>query len=257
MSEKLVFLFAGIKERGKHYNYYNDADISSFVSGQAGVNEFVITPGNHVYFPLGTTLANLEGYVSALIDDMLDIAAIVERMTQKNVWFGTPHIPVPTSTMTLSQYSTGANSHSKLVCKFIDIVKARYNARFSNGFNARVRGFYMNHEHLSTLPYDPGQVALNYANLTAHPEVAMFDAISQHVQITLGRSFIWVPFYGVGAYYMTIIKDIGYVANRTNIFNIVFMQPQYYFGYPARRTIQRDIHLMRSKTLRQFMNQCA
>lgn len=236
MSEKLVFLYAGQKPSGVHYNTYTDAEIAAFTDGTAGVNEFVITPGNREYYPQGTTVANLESKVSTLIDDMLDIAAAVLRNPGHNIWFGTPHIPAPTATMTLAQYATGVNSHANLVKKFIDIVKSRYNTRFSNGFNARVRGFYMNHEHLNTLPYDAGQVALNYNNLTAHPEVAMFDAISQHVQITLGRSFIWVPFFGVGGYYMTIIKDIGYIANRTNIFNIVFLQPQYYFGFPIETT---------------------
>lgn len=40
---------------------------------------------------------------------------------------------------------------------------------------------------------------------------------------------MWCPYYGYNYYEATIIKDIGYVANTTNIFNVVLIQPAHYF----------------------------
>lgn len=235
MAEKLVFLYAGKLPSGAQYPTYATTDILKFTNkdGTVGANEFVITPGNYDQYLIGCTSTSLSAAANALITDMLNVAYVVHQACDCNIWFGTPHVQQPVNRINTTVYTGYANA----IKYFMTSLKAAYNNKFgANAFNAHVRGFYMNHEHVhSNTTSGSGEeniaVAMNYSNLTAHPEVNMFDIVSQHAQITLGRSFIWVPFYGVGGNYMSTIKDIGYIAGRTGIFNIVFMQPQYYFCF--------------------------
>ncbi|WP_157696817.1 hypothetical protein [Brevibacillus formosus] len=45
----------------------------------------------------------------------------------------------------------------------------------------------------------------------------------------LTKEFMCAPHYGFGTYAENITHNVGVVANRTDIFDIICIQPQYYF----------------------------
>ncbi|CAM3685793.1 hypothetical protein EDM52_23880 [Brevibacillus invocatus] len=85
-------------------------------------------------------------------------------------------------------------------------------------------GFYFRTEAVYPL-----QEKISRSNPTSTPMVKLMNDISYLVRNTYEKQFMWCPYYGYGTYKDNIIYNLGLVANRTNIFDIICIQPAYYF----------------------------
>ena len=222
MPKKMVFLYVGKLPNGASYLDYPDNALTALGGTTGKANEFVIAGGNYAnYFNNATEL-------NTFLNSVANLAVRVYNKTGKKVWLGLPRAPVPTSTMTLSQYQTYASKLRDCAATLRD----KINGLSANFLNNYVNGFCMNDEHVRNTPAgadDQFGVTVNYNNLTAHPQIYMYDNVSKYVKNILSKQLIWCPYYGAGNVYASTIKDIQYISNRTNIFNYVFIQPQYYF----------------------------
>lgn len=84
-----------------------------------------------------------------------------------------------------------------------------------------VQGIYMNQEAIYG--------AVDYSYLTKNAEIKLMNDLSYRVHTNLGKKFIWAPYYGYGTNAGEVIKRMGYVANKTNIYDFILIQPHYYF----------------------------
>ena len=88
-------------------------------------------------------------------------------------------------------------------------------------YTSNIVGIYMNQESVYG--------TVNYSSLLTNSEIKLMNDLSYRVHANLGKKFLWIPYYGFGTNAATIIKNIGYVANTTNIYDYVVIQPHYYF----------------------------
>lgn len=110
-----------------------------------------------------------------------------------------------------------ASMYSYLVT-YINDLKAALGTNWSS-----ITGIYMNAESIWG--------TVDYANLITNPTIKLFNNLAYDVHVTFGKKFMWVPYYTVKeADAATKVKNIGYVANKTNIFDYILIQPQYYFN---------------------------
>lgn len=91
-----------------------------------------------------------------------------------------------------------------------------------------VKGIYLNMESIyHTINYEASPEQNNAASFVVARDV------SKYVHDSLNLNFLWIPYYGRGANEVKIIKDIAYMVARTDIFDLVIIQPSYYFGGEA------------------------
>jgi len=94
-----------------------------------------------------------------------------------------------------------------------------------------IRGYYFSTEGI---PYYYTWFNPNKTIDFSNPIVKTMLSFSNEIHQVYNKEFIWIPYYGsslkVQEYYN---KDqavrIGYIANRTNIFDYIIIQPSYYF----------------------------
>src|SRR5690606_15797959 len=84
-----------------------------------------------------------------------------------------------------------------------------------------IAGVYMNMESIYG--------TVNYSSLLGNSCIKLMNDLSFRVKNNLAKKFLWIPYYGYGVNATTIIKNIGYVANQSTIFDYVLIQPHYYF----------------------------
>ena len=91
----------------------------------------------------------------------------------------------------------------------------------------QVAGIYYNQESL----YGDIIYATNTNTfITMNPQVTLMQKTKQALIDIIGKdTMLWIPYYGYGGNAATIIKNIGYVADGTKIFDYVCMQPHYLF----------------------------
>ena len=212
------------------YPEYTKEDILAL----GNATEFVIIPGTYRGYLNDKTVNNTKGIeFSEVSKDMATLATRIKNWTGKHVWLGLPDTPAPKDVITLKEYKEYA---TKLI-NCANELKERVNIWMggSQYFDTYVEGFYMCREHI-LVPGDEEKgkpvygVTLTASNPTAHPQVAMMNIVSNHVHNTLKKKMMWIPYYGVGGNWNNTIYSIGVVANKTNIYDYVFLQPSYYFN---------------------------
>lgn len=88
-----------------------------------------------------------------------------------------------------------------------------------------------------TVNYTSSSTLLNNASIKVANDVSYFVHNSLQTTGTVVNSkldFLWIPYYGYTTTNInaaTVIKNIGYVVSRTTIFDIVIIQPAYYYYY--------------------------
>ncbi|CAM5780318.1 hypothetical protein [Brevibacillus borstelensis] len=85
-------------------------------------------------------------------------------------------------------------------------------------------GFYF-----STEAIYPIQEKLDSSRPTSNPMVKLLNDLSYRIRNTYERYFMWCPYYGYGANRENIAHNIGVIANRTNIFDVICIQPATYY----------------------------
>lgn len=219
-TKKLVFLYVGRTGNAANipidYMPYTAYDIAGF----GGVTEYVLCAGNYYGYREG----GFEHLVAAMKNTLTTIKNQIGASAR--IWISTPAMEEPKD--------DGFNYPA-----WTNRIKTYINAlRSASGFsvsdwNSYVKGLYMHSERI----FGAGtafNTPVNYNNLLAHPQIKLYSDIGAYIRTPSGaynaKELLWCPYYGFGTYAATIIKDIGYVANTTNIFNTVLLQPTYYFG---------------------------
>lgn len=213
MAKRMVFLYAGNNANGIAYNY-SDAQLESFTNA----DEFVIAASINNYLNNDTAL-------NTHLNAVVSLAARTINKTGGHVWLSLPYFPKG-SPFTVSTYVPVAQ---KLI-SCAATLKQKFNGWMgsSTAFDTYVEGFYIVNEHVD----QESGVKLNTSSLTTmkqHPEVYTFYTVSEYVHETLNKKMLWCPYYGTGATTNDTIDSVGSIANKTNIFDYVFIQPVYYF----------------------------
>ena len=129
------------------------------------------------------------------------------------VWIGTPGIDS-------NNFNSGYTA--SMLTSFLTNV---YNEL---AYKSKVAGTYMNQEAIYG-----GMDFNNVLNGTqpGNRQIRIMNEIRTFVKSGKigGTQFIWCPYYGSGTSAATIIKKIGHVADKVNIFDTVFLQPHTMF----------------------------
>lgn len=148
-----------------------------------------------------TTIANT---IVAAANELIDANSSIK------IWVGTPGID-----STCYSSATSSNCLSAFT-DFITTIKTNLGTtRWSNN----VVGVYYNQESIYN--------TVNYSSLISNAEIKLMNDFAYRVHTTFYKDLMWIPYYGYGTNAATIIKNIGYIANTTNIFDCVIMQPSY------------------------------
>ena len=109
-------------------------------------------------------------------------------------------------------------------------------------WNNNVKGIYLNMEALyNTIDYDLS------SNQNDNGCLNLSGSLSNYVHNTLDLNLLWIPYYGFKGsedtdLTMKTIKDLAYMVARTNFFDIVIIQPRYYFGdYSGDSTLEKNL----------------
>lgn len=204
-NSKRVFLYVGETNNGAIYPKFNTTDIDKFTN----VNEFVILPSPHweVY-----TDGSNNSYSRALSYIKDTVNTINKSQKPKPVIIGLP----------------GLNSENAPFDKLYPKLQSFIN-QIDKELGNSVSGFYFNCEYMYN---NPGK-QFDYNNLMNNRTVKLANDLSYYVKNSLSKryDFIWVPIYSNAENIAAdTIKRVGFVTNRTNIFDEVLLQPNYYFN---------------------------
>jgi Domain of unknown function (DUF4855) len=201
-NSKRVFLYVGELGNGKSYDEYTVSDINNLKN----VNEFVVLPTAHwdAYKDgANNSYARAASHIKKLVN------TINNSNNRRPVIVGLPGLnfeKAPFSTL------------SPKLQSFIN--------QIDKELGSYVNGFYFNCEYMYSNPNS----TFNYNNLMSNQTVKLASDLSTYVK-SKGYSFIWSPTYSnAESIAADTIKRVGYVANRTDIFDEVLLQPNYYFN---------------------------
>lgn len=186
----------------------------------------------------GTSASNILDYViidndittdTSIINKQLEVAKqIYNKKPSARIWLSSP-IYSSTRPLTYNQIKTFLTS---LKSKFLSDTIGK------NIWKNAVKGIYMNMESVyGTVNYTSSSTLLNNTSIKVANDVSYFVHNSLQTTGTVVNSkldFLWIPYYGYTTANVdaaTVIKNIGHVISRTNIFDIAIIQPTYYFYY--------------------------
>ena len=153
--------------------------------------------------------------LAANISNQIDLAdKIIDRDSNAVIWFSFPHIP----------FEACAQHYTTPFTAMVNNIKSQIG---TTRWNNNIRGFYWGTEQVNAYYTKFDASSVNYAFNNRHVKLMkdMSDLIHGY-----GKQFMWIPYLTTDtstspAY--SIIRT-GYVANKTNIFNYVLVQPGYY-----------------------------
>ncbi|MGG3887440.1 DUF4855 domain-containing protein, partial [Brevibacillus panacihumi] len=121
---------------------------------------------------------------------------------------------------------TAINNASAMYGAYKNYIDAMISAMRSVNkyFNFDLEGFYF-----TTETVHPAYKKISATNPTATSSVKLMQDLSNYIRNELELDFIWCPYYGFNENKENIIHNLGVIANRTNIFDCIMIQPAYYF----------------------------
>lgn len=204
-------IYAGFWKNGTAYTY-TDAQLS----GLDNATEFIINAGMfEEYFDTsGETNSNgrIQQYVVAAVEM---VSRLRKKYPNKQVWIGTPLVGINVP----YEGSEGTAAFAKVGVRmtyFIDNIIAQFNLKGLD-FNSCVKGFYMDREGIMN-PFN-WEIPVS-----SNCEVNMFQTVANYVAAK-GKKMLWIPYWADD----NIIKA-ACVAQQTNIFDYVLIQPGYFEG---------------------------
>ncbi|MDP4184823.1 MAG: DUF4855 domain-containing protein, partial [Bacteroidota bacterium] len=158
------------------------------------------------------------------------INQFVMRRSTAKIWIGTPGD-------TSRNFSIAGVSIDPFM-NYINYIRDQIGAsKWANN----IRGIYMNQESVYG--------TVDYNNIMGNPTIKLMSDLSKRVHKTLKKEFLWIPYYGYGSDPNTIIKNIGYVADQTNIFDYVVIQPHYYFDGSVRTNVEGVYYCVKNQNV--------
>ena len=170
------------------------------------VTDFIIIPKEASEYG-----SSENGYKINLAPFMISvISQLVARKSNAKIWIGTPGI-------TSLNFSIASSSLDPIY-KYLSYIREKIGTTV---WSKNIGGVYMNQEAVYG--------TMNYNDIYSNACVKLMSDLSLQVHSLLNTKFLWIPYYGFGTNAADLIKKIGYVANRTDIFDYVVIQPHYYF----------------------------
>ena len=255
---KAVLLYTGSYTDTAKYPEFTTADVNMILGkGSNGLNtkEFIISDGgvgyNH-YMENGTkkeiiNLSNINAMTTAhtsavtqikaeyvksyndrfknaplslngYIDDCISLAnKLIQADSEVQIWFTFPGMHF---------ISLAQNYVTPYKTQVFEALKNRMSIK---DWNRNVRGFYLGTESAVQwyTNFNKTNSASNISNNFGNSVVAAMKGLSDVVH-NAGKEMIWIPYYG----YPDTEDDIrvGWIANRTDIFDYVVIQPNTYFA---------------------------
>ena len=193
------------------------------------INTFVIHLGhqNHVRFDQYNSFGTPTSIVNRSISDLDDFLREWNRseLAESEMYVGLPllHDNIATINDADSFYSHYVDFMREVKDTIIDRLGQDYWDQDFAGFYFRTEAVY------------PIQEKISSTNPTSNPMVKLMNDLSYRIRNTYERQFLWCPYYGHGSNMDNIIHNLGVVANRTNIFDAICIQPAYYYAGSAYR----------------------
>ena len=195
---KGICIFAGQSDA------FTDADWQALANSP--LTDFIIIPKDASAYGSGEA-----GYKSQLAPFMANVVnQLVSSKNSAKIWIGTPGL-------SSLNYNLAASSLEPIY-NYLDQVRSLVG---TTTWANNVGGIYMNMEAIYG--------TVNYSDLTTNPCIKLMSDLSARVHSNLKTKFLWIPYYGYGSNPDEIIRRIGFVANKSTIFDYVVIQPHYYF----------------------------
>lgn len=196
-----------------------DADYSAI--GESEVTDVVIIPESASVY--GSNEAGYKNILAPIVIDVID--KLVNKDGDIRIYLGTPLI-------SSSNFGLASSSLDPFY-NYITYVRDKIGTKWSN-----VRGIYMNQESIYG--------SVNYTNILGNKEIKLMNDLSYRVH-SLNKQFLWIPYYGYGTNAATTIKNLGYVINTTNIYDLAILQPHYYFDASVQANLDGVYYSVKNK----------
>ena len=254
---KSVLLYVGCYDRRDHSPYppFTNEDIEKFTN--IGITEFILTDSGQGYNSYITDDGTVKHCVTHEDVDALDID-ITELKTEywhekfkgmyheridrisdvvnynmfrerslkcaRTVWQVNPDAKVWFTFPGIELYGLA----NKFITPFKEELVDKFKAELSEEEWAKVAGFYFSTEAVVNDFTDFDYEDLEYNSTFKNPIVKAMKACSDYVR-SFGKKMLWIPYYRHGDWAQAA-KRLGYIANRTDFFDYIVVQPTYYFN---------------------------
>ena len=205
-STRLVFLSTGKYTSTAKYTRFSKAnlDLLSHATG------FVISVTG-VYSIYGN------GPYTDLINDVMSQVEVVAQ-TKKPFYIGLPAV-----NFFSTAYTTRTADYQRIKTQYVIPVWEKISA--NSNYKSLFKGFYFTNERVFG--------SSSASSPTSNAQIGLMNDLAYTIRndpnANIRKEFIWSPYLGYNASYYEINNNIGIVANRTNIFNTIFLQSHYYF----------------------------
>ena len=260
-----ALLFVGYgrgNDNNAKFNLYTDAQLDKMLlsTDKFGFDEYVITPsmafygmrecvsesdinsltqpGSAAYNYCGThsaddlvairdqglarwRAASPQRTLTALVSEEVELAVrIIQKSPTTKVWLSLPTIGAGE----LEIYTYKFNDP---FCDFIDKLKTALDRIDSQYWRNNVAGIYWGTEDIVQwyTKFDTEQKT-DFGN----PVVNCAKHVSDYVHSQYNKPVLWIPYFRTDPDNEESLNRVAYVANTTNIFDAVDLQPNYYFG---------------------------
>ena len=209
-----------------------NAPINYDLDGNAIITDDILSRMNESYVFHGTSKSALVTSYGNMLDDYASSAAtycnlqvladaqvelaqrLISEDSSVSIWFCFPVIA----------YFPCALEYEDAFTDYVNYIK---NEMTSSTWRNNVRGFYWATETVGWSATFTSNASSNFGN----PHVMLMDAMGDLVKGTYGKEFMWMPYTTTTAGVGLDKNDVrmGYVANRSTIFDYVLLQPGYYW----------------------------
>lgn len=91
--------------------------------------------------------------------------------------------------------------------------------------------------------------SVDYNNIMGNATIKLMNDLSYRVHTNLSKKFLWIPYYGFGSDPATIIKNIGYVSDKSTIYDYVMIQSHYYFDSTVQSNLDGVFYSVNSQSV--------
>ncbi|USG65968.1 DUF4855 domain-containing protein [Brevibacillus ruminantium] len=186
-------------------------------------------------FDLRKSNAHQESVIEQMISDLEDFVYEWRRSSlwSKDLYISLPAIDNNQYTMeNIEKISSFYPFYKTFMSRARDTVIDICGETFWDG---GIDGFYFRTETIF-----PIQEQISESRPTSNPMVKLLNDISYQVRNNYDKEFMWCPYYGYGKYAKNVTHNLGVIANQTNIFDYICIQPQYYFqGSTYKKNVNR------------------
>lgn len=185
--------------------------------GEMNVNEVNIIVGKDLFKYQqneSTVTTNCVNALNSFIRDYFSKSPI----SNMKVWISVPQFDI-SSTTAISNAPKLYTAYQNYIIKVKDALE-----KLGSFWTYNVKGIYFHTEVVH-----PVAGKISSSTPSTNPTVKLMNDLSYYIHTTHGKQFMWCPYYGYGPNRDTVIYNLGVVANRTQIFDVICIQPAYYF----------------------------